>query len=156
VVERLLAADPDNARGLFHLASLRFYQQRLDEALQLIRRSLAKDAANVRARNLLAIVYGQTFQHDLADAEFRKCIADFPDDYLSLNNYGLYLLERGRPEDAISAFTKAVDLNPDNLQAFVGLGEGYRQAGRVKEAQRWYRAALRMDPNQPVAKQYIQ
>jgi tetratricopeptide (TPR) repeat protein len=156
VVDKLLAADPENARGLFHLASLRFYQQRFDEALQLVRRSLAKDPANPRARNLLAIVYGQTFQHDLADAEFRKCVADFPEDYLSLNNYGLYLLERGRPDEAIRIFIRAVDLNPDNIQAFVGLGEGYRQSGRAREAQRWYRAALRMDPDQPVAKQYIQ
>src|SRR5262249_43575004 len=63
-VERLLTIDPENAKGLYHLASIRFYQQRFDEAIQLAKRSLAKDSENARARNLLAIVYGQTFQQD--------------------------------------------------------------------------------------------
>ncbi len=155
-IERLLSVDPGNAKGLFHLASLRFYQQRFDEALQLVKQSLQADPSSPRARNLLAIVYGQTFQHDLADAEFRKAIHDFPEDWLSINNYGLYLLDRGKTAEAQEQFRSAINLNPENIQAYVGLGEALRQSGRVKEAQRWYRAALQLDPNQPVAKQYLQ
>jgi spermidine synthase len=153
-IDRLLAVDPENAKGLFHLATLRFYQQRLDETIQIVKQSIAKDPSNARARNLLAIAYGQTFQHDLADAEFRKCIQNFPDDWLSLNNYGLYLLDRDKIPEAIQQFQKAIDLNPEDVQAFVGIGEANRQTGRMDEAQRWYRIALQMDPNQPLAKQY--
>jgi superkiller protein 3 len=153
-VDKLLKLDPDNSKGIFHLATIRFYQQRLDEAIQLVKRSLSLDPKNPRARNLLAIAYGQTFQHDLAEAEFQSSIKDFPEDWLSINNYGLYLLERGKIAEASEQFAKAVDLNPENVQAFVGLGEAARQSGRVKEAQRWYRIALQLDPNQPVAKQY--
>jgi spermidine synthase len=154
-VERLLNVDPDNALGLYQLATVRFYQGRLDEAIQLAKRSLSKDPENPRAGNLLAIVYGQTFQHDLADAQFRKCIQDFPGDWLTLNNYGLFLLERGRPLESVDVFKKAIELNPENVQAFVGLGEANRQAGRAGEANHWYRIALQLDPNQAVAKQYI-
>jgi spermidine synthase len=154
-VDSLLAVDPDNADGLYQLASIRFYQQRLDEAIQLVKRSLARDSTNPRARNLLAIAYGQTFQADLADAEFRKCVQDFPSDWLTLNNYGLFLLERSRPADAAAAFKKAIDLNPENAQGFVGLGEATRQEGHASEANRWYRIALQLDPSQAVAKQYV-
>jgi spermidine synthase len=153
-IDRLLAVDPENAKGLFHLATLRFYQQRLDETIQIVKQSIAKDPTNPRAGNLLAIAYGQTFQHDLADAEFQKCIQNFPDDWLSLNNYGLYLLDRGKIPEAIQEFQKAIDLNPEDVQAFVGVGEANRQAGHLEEAQRWYRIALQLDPNQPLAKQY--
>ena len=104
--------------------------------------------------NLLAIAYGQTFQADLADGEFRKCMQEFPSDWLTLNNYGLFLLERGKPSDAAAVFEKAIDLNAENVQAFVGLGEANRQAGRPREANHWYRIALQLDPNQAVAKQY--
>jgi spermidine synthase len=155
VAEKLLALEPENAKALYNFATVRFYEQRLDEAIQLVKRSLAKDSTNPRARNLLAIAYGQTFQHDLADAEFRKTIQDFPNDVLSLNNYGLYLLDRGRTAEAMAQFRSAVDLNPEDVQAFVGLGEAARQSGQPKEADRWYRIALRLDPNQPVAKMHV-
>jgi Tfp pilus assembly protein PilF len=153
-VERLLSIEPENAKGLYYLASIRFYQQRLDEAIQLAKRSLARDRENPRTGNLLAIAYGQTFQADLADAEFRKCMQQFPSDWLTLNNYGLFLLERGKPADAAAVFKRAIDLNAENVQAFVGLGEANRQAGRPREANHWYRIALQLDPNQAVAKQY--
>jgi len=155
-VEKLLKLDPTHARGLFHLATIRFYQQRHDEAIQIVKQSIGKDPTNPRACNLLAIVYGQTFQHDLAEAEFNKCITSFREDWLSLNNYALYLLERGKTPEALRQFEKAIDLNPENTQAFVGMGEALRQTGRAKEANRWYRIALQLDPNQPVAKQYVQ
>ena len=154
-VDTLLAIDPENAKGLYQLGTIRFYQQRLDEAIQLVKRSLAKDPSNVRAQNLLAIAYGQTFQPDLAEAEFRKSVQDFPSDWLTLNNYGLFLLERGRPKDAAVVFKNAIDLNPEDVQAFVGLGEATRQAGNAREAVHWYRIALALDPNQAVAKQYV-
>ncbi len=154
-IDKLLAIDPENAVGSYQLATIRFYQQRFDEAIQLLKRSLAKDPSNIRARNLLAIVYGQTFQHDLADAEFKRIIRDAPDDFLTLNNYGLYLTERGRIPEAIEQFRQAIDLNAENVQAFVGLGEAYRQSGKSAESQRWYRIALQLDPKQPIAKQYV-
>jgi spermidine synthase len=154
-VDRLLAIDPENPKGLYSQATIRLYQQRFDEAIQLVKRSITRDPSNVRARDLLAIAYGQTFQHDLADAEFRKTIKEFPYDWLTLNNYGLYLLDRGRFSEAMNQFRTAVDLNPEDVQAFVGLGEACRQSGRPEEADRWYRIALRLDPNQSVAKQYV-
>jgi tetratricopeptide (TPR) repeat protein len=154
-VEKLLALEPENAKGLYNFATVRFYEQRFDEAIELVKRSLEKDSTNPRARNLLAIAYGQTFQHDLADAEFRKAIQDFPNDVLSFNNYGLYLLDRGRIAEAMTQFRTAVDLNPEDVQAFVGMGEAARQAGQPKEADRWYRIALRLDPDQPVAKMHV-
>jgi Tfp pilus assembly protein PilF len=154
-VEKLLALEPENAKALYNVATVRFYEQRFDEAIQLVKRSLANDSTNPRARNLLAIADGQTFQHDLADAEFRKTIQDFPNDVLSLNNYGLYLLDRGRIAEAMVQFRNAVDRNPEDVQAFVGLGEAARQSGQPKEADRWYRIALRLDPNQPVAKMHV-
>ena len=155
-VDKLLALDAENAKGLYLKATLFFYQQRADEAIQLIKRSLAKDPANPRARNLLAIAYGQTYQHDLAAAEFQKAVRDFPEDGLTLNNYGLYLLERGRHGDALTQFQKALELDPDDVQALVGIGESLRLSGRGEEAKRWYRIALQIEPNQAIAKIYAQ
>ena len=155
ITERLLALDAQNSSGLYHLATIRFYQGRHDEAIQMVSRVLEQGPGNTRARNLLAIAYGQTFQAGKAEAEFRKIIEEAPDDYLSFNNYGLFLAERGRFQEAVDRFSEAINIEPDNVQGYVGIGEAYRESGQMDEAQVWYRKALQLDPNQRIAKLYI-
>jgi spermidine synthase len=155
ITDRLLATAPDNPNGLYHLATFRFYQGRVDEAIQLTKRVLESDPASVRARRLLAVSYDKTFQPDLAEAEFRRAIEQAPDDYVSYNNYGVFLLGRNRAAEARDQFRRAIALNPENIEGLVGIGESLRQAGKRTEAQQWYGKALRLDPNQPIARQYV-
>ena len=155
ITERLLSLSPNDAIGLYHLATILLYEGRADEAMQAAKRSLEVDPDSARARNLLAIVYGQTFQLQLAEDEFQRVVKEFPDDWISYNNYGLFLLEHNRLDEARAQFAHAIRLNPDNAQAFVGIGETLRQAGSVRAAQIWYSKALRLEPNHPVARQYI-
>ncbi|MBI2149292.1 MAG: tetratricopeptide repeat protein, partial [Acidobacteria bacterium] len=153
--EHLLALDAQNAKGLYHLATIRLYQGRADEAIQLAKRSLGRDPGNIRARNLLAIAYGQTFQPALSEAEFQRAIAQAPEDSTSYNNYGIFLLERNKIAEARRQFGRAISVNPEDVQGFVGMGETFRNEGDLRKAGDWYRKALRLDPNQPVAKQYV-
>jgi spermidine synthase len=155
VADRLLKADPYNATGLYHMATIRVYQGRLDEAIQLARRSLERQPKDSRVRNLVAVAYDRTFQPDIAEAEFRRSIQDAPDDSVSYNNYGIFLLGRNRVSDARDQFRRAISLNPDDPQGFVGMGEAFRQAGNREDSEAWYRKALRLDPNHPVAKQFV-
>jgi spermidine synthase len=154
IAARLLALQPGNPKGLFHLATARFYQGRLDEAMDLARRALEREPQNVRARNLLAIAYGQTFQPHLAEAEFQRAILHSPEDATSYNNYGVFLLDRARLREARLQFQRAISANPEDAQGFAGMGETFRQEGDLKQARKWYRRALQIDPNQPVAKLY--
>jgi len=155
ITDRLLVTAQDNPHGLYHLATFRFYQGRVDEAIQLTTRVLGSDPGSVRARRLLAVSYDKTFQPDLAEAEFRRAIEQAPDDFVSYNNYGVFLLGRNRAAEARDQFRRAIALNPEDIQGFVGIGESLRQAGKRSEAEQWYRRALRLDPNQPIAKQYV-
>lgn len=155
IVDRLRAIDPENPKALYHFATIRFYQGRLDEAIQLVERTLQQEPKNIRARNLLAFAYGQTFQPEKADAEFRRSMELAPEDFVTPNNYGFFLTERGRFQEALDRFSDAIEINPENVQGFVGIGETYRQSGNMPKAIDWYRRALRFDPNQPIAKQYV-
>jgi Tfp pilus assembly protein PilF len=152
--DRLLSADPENPAALHHLASIRMSQGRVDEAIQLAKRSLERDVRRSQARGLLAVAYERTFQPDLAEAEFRRSIELAPEDWVPYNNYGIFLLGRNRIPEAQEQFRRGISLNPENVQGFVGIGEAFRQAGRRQDADRWYRKALKMDPANPVAKQY--
>jgi spermidine synthase len=155
IAARLVALEPENPKALFHLATLRFYQRRFDESIQILKKVLERDAKHVRARNLLAIAYGQTFQPQLAETEFLGAIKEAPDDSASYNNYGIFLLDRERIREARQQFQRAVSINPEEAQGFAGMGETFRHEGDLRRAQNWYRRALQVDPNQPVAKAYV-
>ncbi len=155
VTDRLLALDPDNARGLFHLATIRQYQSRFDEAIELIGRSIESDSEDMRARNLLAILYARTFQYERAASEFLRALADDPTDAVSHNNYGLFLLQRGGYEEAIEQFERSINLDPENVQGFVGVAEALRESGQTEAAEEWYRKALKISPGHPIASLYV-
>jgi spermidine synthase len=141
VTERLLKVAPDSAIGLHHLATIRLYTGRFDEAIAAAKKALQRDPKSGRTRSVLAIAYDRTFQPELAEAEFRRAIAESPDDWVSYNNYGIFLLGRNRAADAIQQFQRAVDLNPENTQGLVGMSEALDRAGRTREAQAWRRRA---------------
>jgi Tfp pilus assembly protein PilF len=104
----------------------------------------------------LGVAYDKTFQPEKAESEFRHAIDETPDDWMSYNNYGIFLLGRNRFDEAGAQFRRATRLNPENVQGFVGIGEALRQSGKTRAAAIWYRKALRLDPNQPVAKQFVE
>ncbi|MBI4472403.1 MAG: tetratricopeptide repeat protein, partial [Acidobacteria bacterium] len=153
--EKLLALDPGNARGLFHLATARYRQGRFDESIELVRKSIEAQPANVRSRNLLAVLYASVLQHDRAEAEFLRIIEDQPNDFISYNNYGLFLLQRGRYNEARHQFERSIDIDPENAQGFVGVAETLRQSGSLRLAQQWYRKALKLAPDHPQARMYV-
>lgn len=65
---------------------------------------------------------------------------------------GLSLEER--PEtiaDAIQAYTRAIELNPEAAGAYINLGTIYYNSQRLDEAERCYRAAIQIDPQYSLA-----
>jgi spermidine synthase len=146
--DRLLELAPENSTGLYHQAAIHLFQSRFDEAIEAAKHSLETDPKS-RARNVLAIAYERTFQPDLAEAEFRHTITDAPDDWVSHNNYGIFLLGRNRVTEALQQFQRAIRLNPENVQGYAGMSEALRRAGNDREAEKWHQKALRVDPGQP-------
>jgi Tfp pilus assembly protein PilF len=145
--DRLLKVSPESAIGLYHLATTRLYENRFDDAIRTARHALERDPASSRTRNVLAIAYEKTFQPDLAEAEFRSSITRTPDDWISYNNYGIFLLGRNRVSDAREQFQRAIRLNPENVRGFLGMSEVARQTGNARNAEEWYQKALRLDPS---------
>lgn len=59
---------------------------------------------------------------------------------------GAQALRAGQRETAIAAYTKAVELNPENQRAWMNLGVLAKQDGRTAEAEEAYARALELDP----------
>lgn len=64
---------------------------------------------------------------------------------------GVSLFRSGDYEGAVEAFRRAVELDPDNEQAYVSLGSAYLRINRAAEAARAFRRAIDLDPNDATA-----
>lgn len=65
---------------------------------------------------------------------------------------GLTLEEAGAPaNDALQAYRKAIELNPDASGALVNLGTIHFRMKKLKEAEAFYTRALQADPDYPLA-----
>lgn len=58
---------------------------------------------------------------------------------------GARYLSEGNYEEAIIAFTAAIEIDPMRAEAYVGRGDAYRQSGQLTQAESDYRKALELD-----------
>ncbi len=92
---------------------------------------------------------------DLENAEkhYSRAIQLSPDDTELLMNYGVFLCQREKYVEADNAFLKAIR-DPDNLYrdiALVNAGMCAKKAGELQRAERYFNAALQVNPDSAVA-----
>jgi tetratricopeptide (TPR) repeat protein len=73
--------------------------------------------------------------------------ARYPDNPYVLNEYANQLLQKGRLDDAVAFFNKAVSLNPEFTQAWNNLGVAYQARSEFSKATKAYKTALALSPN---------
>jgi tetratricopeptide (TPR) repeat protein len=66
---------------------------------------------------------------------------------IAFNNFGSQLAERGRIDDAIPYFRRAVEIDPKFDEARANLGNALAAQGKTAEAMEQYREAVRLKPN---------
>jgi cytochrome c-type biogenesis protein CcmH/NrfG len=65
--------------------------------------------------------------------------------------YGGQLLSQGNPSEAVSAYTEATQLAPQNVEGYLGLARSLLQTGEVLRALAAASNALRLAPMNPDA-----
>ena len=78
---------------------------------------------------------------------FSRTIAVTEGNYVAENNLGLFLLEKGRPEEARDHFARAVRIRPDFTAAHRNLGTALFALGRHDEAAAAYLGEIKLDPH---------
>jgi tetratricopeptide (TPR) repeat protein len=74
-----------------------------------------------------------------------------PGDFIAHNNFGKALLETDRPEQALTHFQRAVELEPEYIDALFNCGNVLAQLGRLEEAAAAYERAVKLRPEFPEA-----
>ncbi|HEY5998499.1 MAG TPA: tetratricopeptide repeat protein [bacterium] len=77
---------------------------------------------------------------------FRHALAVTEDNWLAENDLGVFLADRGRPEEAFAHYERALRLHPDYSHAHFNVGNVLLGAGNAKRAFDHYRTAARLSP----------
>ncbi len=145
---RLLRADPNDVPARVNLARALYYDNNIAEAKNQIDQVLQLDPNNgdaLLAKADLGSASGSA--PDLVDAEriARDLLAQGPNVGASVT-LGTVLSSRGQFADSIEQYQAALQSDPNNLQAQIGLARNLYYARRVDEAIAAYQRLIQLAP----------
>ncbi len=142
--QNVLATEPSNVNALVQLANayrMSFLNapsrnaNRLSEALQTIERAEGLEPSNPRVLNTKGVIYYQLGDYQAAQQALEQAAAAAGDALSQRDlsriqvNLGRAYRELDQPQLALTAFRRAVVLDPANFEAHNYLGEAYARQG---------------------------
>ncbi len=147
---------PEDARVAFHQGYEAQMDGRLDEAVEHYRRSIAI-RPSAEAHTFLGWVLSYQGRHEDAIAECKTAIAVDPAFGNPYNDIGAYLIELGRPEEAIAWLERAKRApryEPRHYPYF-NLARVYVRQHKVREAIAELEGAVAIEPGYVVARREL-
>ncbi len=135
------------------LAVANRYRQSGDHgrAQQICADVLERDAGNVAALRLLAIIASDTEQYREAENYLRQIMKLSPGQPSALIDLGTFLGDRSRFSEAIEVLQQAAALDETNPQIQLALGDMLAIVGRDENSLQAYERCLEQRPNEPAA-----
>jgi len=145
--------DQLRAIELFQLAYSHQMKGELDQAIDLYQQSIAA-WPTAEAYTFLGWTYGIQERYDAAIEECRRAIAVDPDFGNPYNDIGSYLIEQGRPQDAIPWLEQAIRARRYESYHYphYNLGRVYEKLRKWGKAVQCYRSSLSHNSGYGLAK----
>lgn len=116
-----------------------------DEAFRLCNDRLREHPEDSGALFVVGVLNARADRHSIALPVFERLTRISPNREEGWNNYGMSLVESGRPIEARDAFQRALSLKAK--PAFMAnIAVTYLNEGKYEQAKRWCRKALEIDP----------
>ena len=147
----------DQARELFQQAYQAQTEGEFDRAAQLYKRSL-EIFPTAEAHTFLGWTYHFQGKVEDAIAECKRAIEVDPEFGNPYNDIGAYLIELGRPDEAIRWLERAIEApryDPRHFPHF-NLGRVYYAKGMFSRARQCFQEALRIEPRYALARQAVE
>jgi tetratricopeptide (TPR) repeat protein len=135
ILEKLVAAYPNDERAHFTLGGYYFGQQDFAQAITHYKRAteLAPDYST--AFNILGYAYRQNEAYPDAENAFKKYIELIPNDPNPYDSYAELLLKMGRFDEAITQYNKALSVDSNFVNSHFGIAAALTYEGKAAEAQ---------------------
>jgi tetratricopeptide (TPR) repeat protein len=116
--KQVLARDPENAAALNYLGYMLAERgERLDESVSLIKKALQLEPENGSYLDSLGWAYYKADKLDLAEENMRRAADQMTGNSVIQDHYGDVLFKRGRVDEAIAAWTRALAGDRDAIDA---------------------------------------
>jgi tetratricopeptide (TPR) repeat protein len=126
---------PDDPAILNNLGNALYLEGRLDEAAETLQKTVRLRPDYADAHNNLGNIYKALNDNSLAVRHFQLAIRYHPDLFEAhLNLADIFVDRIGHPDAAEQHYLRAVQLNPQSIQARAGLANVHRYLGRLDQA----------------------
>ena len=120
-----------------------------EQAKRPLKRALEIDPKASESLALLAFVFQQQQETDIADSYYRQALNQDRANATINNNYGIFLMLQQRYDEACPSLAKAASdtLYGQRTQALENLAACYKAAGKGPQSETTYQQVLRVNPN---------
>jgi superkiller protein 3 len=147
-LEQAVKLLPGSAEAHYYLGRAYHFTGRTKEALAPYEKAVQLDPKNLDFRTTYGLILGQNGQYDKAAEELKKVVAS-PGykNTAGFTNLGFVYrsMEPPRNDESIAAYKKALELDPKNGQAALGLAWAYQNAKRYDESIAACKQAMQID-----------
>jgi protein O-GlcNAc transferase len=144
---RVIAEQPSNAEALNLLGMLLAQSERVDQGLDLLRRSIELSPQAPELLNNFAAALGGRGRHSEAAEILEESLRLRPGQQHALYNLGVAHEHSGNLQRASGALREAISRFPTYAEAHNALGNVLRKAGRNEQALKYHSAAVHRRPN---------
>lgn len=144
----------EEARDAYIQLGIGYMQHGASERAKVpLKQALELDPSSADAHAALALVFQVEMEPKLADQHFRKALSSRGDDPRLLNNYGSFLFEQERYQEALEQYQKAAEDNlyPERSRVFENLGLTALKLKQREQAKTYFERSLRLNSRQPKA-----
>ena len=135
ILDKLVAAYPNDERAHFNLGGYHFAQQEYAKAIAHYKRATEIAPDYSTAYNILGYAYRQNEAYSDAENAFKKYIELIPNDPNPYDSYAELLLKMGRFDEAITQYNKALAIDPNFVNSYFGIAAALTYQGKASDAQ---------------------
>ena len=149
-LEKATAGLPRDAAAHAGLGTAYQFTRRAPEALAAYKKAVELDPKNLDYRTTYGIMLGINKDYEGGVAELKKVIESpgykSPDAYLNLGWLYRNMTPR-KPEESVAAYKKALELDPTNEQAALGMAWAYSYSKQYADSMAAFTKAMELEPD---------
>ncbi len=150
-LEKAKAQDPKSAHIRLKIASVLIRLNRLEQAEIVLKEAKAIDSDNLDISLALILVYSYGEKNEELEKEYEEFLSKAhekkPED-IGISEYlAQFYFYKKRPQEAIKAYEKILEINPEYVEAFFWLGFLYDECGQHEKALKTWERGRDIDPS---------
>lgn len=148
-LNKVLTAQPDNSIALYLAGMANAREGNLSTALRQLRRHIADQPGNQTAREQVAYLHLRLDDPAAAERVARDILQDMEDNPRAMRVLAVALGQQARHAESAQMYAKIATLEPEDVEARVGLSSAQLLAGEVDAGVGELEAALALEPENP-------